>query len=202
MMMTQIKPSKEINEQNFGGILARLAKIESWNDFAKGILADHRMGRLLAQNRMLAAVAMLDKLDAKAADRAKADAANQVDLSPIREMFEAAVGSGLKRPAYRALGLKISLAPATGVNAGALYVVTEENDTYQGKIVGTTFKAVPAFGSDTVYKRLLQIAQNPLEIAIEYGRETGRCACCGKELTNAESIELGIGPICRQKWGF
>ena len=34
-------------------------------------------------------------------------AANQVDLSPIREMFEAAVGSGLKRPAYRALGLKI-----------------------------------------------------------------------------------------------
>lgn len=36
-----------------------------------------------------------------------------------------------------------------------------------------------------------------LDQAAEYGRRTGVCACCGRDLTNKESIELGIGPICR-----
>ena len=28
---------------------------------------------------------------------------------------------------------------------------------------------------------------------------TGRCFCCGKKLTDPESINLGIGPICRSR---
>lgn len=27
----------------------------------------------------------------------------------------------------------------------------------------------------------------------------GKCCCCGRALTDPESIELGIGPICREK---
>lgn len=177
-------------------IAARLRPVSRWNDFAREILADLDRGRLVNANRMLAAERMMDKLDASRVED------KPVDLSPIRAMFEAAVASGLKRPSYRALGLKITLAPATGVNAGALYVVTENHDTYQGKIVGNVFKTIPSFGDKTVYDRLLQIAKNPLQIAIEYGRETGRCACCGKELTNTESIELGIGPVCKKRWSL
>ncbi len=30
-------------------------------------------------------------------------------------------------------------------------------------------------------------------------RHEGRCCCCGKPLTDPESILLGIGPICREK---
>ena len=26
----------------------------------------------------------------------------------------------------------------------------------------------------------------------------GRCACCGKKLTDEESVRLGIGPTCRR----
>ena len=38
--------------------------------------------------------------------------------------------------------------------------------------------------------------------AIEYGRATGTCSCCGRTLTNRLSIELGIGPICRGNFGW
>ena len=29
-----------------------------------------------------------------------------------------------------------------------------------------------------------------------------RCICCGRALRDASSVEYGIGPICRQKYGF
>lgn len=35
-----------------------------------------------------------------------------------------------------------------------------------------------------------------------HGLATGSCGCCGIELTNPESIALGIGPICAEKLGF
>jgi hypothetical protein len=30
----------------------------------------------------------------------------------------------------------------------------------------------------------------------------GSCAKCGRPLTDAKSIELGIGPKCRSYWAF
>lgn len=38
-----------------------------------------------------------------------------------------------------------------------------------------------------------------VEEAAEYGHRTGNCLCCGRELTVAESIERGIGPVCLAK---
>ena len=35
--------------------------------------------------------------------------------------------------------------------------------------------------------------------AQEFGKRTGTCVCCGRELTNEESRNLGIGPVCREK---
>jgi hypothetical protein len=49
---------------------------------------------------------------------------------------------------------------------------------------------------------LIAIAADPRGAAIDYGRETGICACCGRTLTNKESIDLGIGPICLDRWGL
>lgn len=40
-----------------------------------------------------------------------------------------------------------------------------------------------------------------LEEAMEFGKATGQCCVCARTLTNPESIELGIGPICRQGFG-
>ncbi len=135
---------------------------------------------------------------ARAATEAKS---GEADLSRIREMFDAATSSGFKKPVYRAEGLKITLAPATGRNAGALYVVEIEDDAYQGKVEGVTFKAVREAKGDTL-SRLQTIARNPMEAAVRYGRQTGRCSCCGRELTNQVSIDAGIGPICAQRFGL
>jgi len=33
-------------------------------------------------------------------------------------------------------------------------------------------------------------------------KEFGICCCCGATLTDPNSIEAGIGPICAGKWGF
>lgn len=55
---------------------------------------------------------------------------------------------------------------------------------------------------DSVKETLVAAAADPLTAAIRYGKETGFCSCCGRELTNKESIRLGIGPICREKFGL
>jgi hypothetical protein len=49
---------------------------------------------------------------------------------------------------------------------------------------------------------VVSAAANPLEAARLHGQRTGSCSCCGRELTNAESIALGIGPICRERFGW
>ncbi len=39
-----------------------------------------------------------------------------------------------------------------------------------------------------------------IDKAKDFGHRTGRCACCGRTLTNPDSIELGIGPICASRY--
>ena len=55
---------------------------------------------------------------------------------------------------------------------------------------------------DPTRERVVAVASDPHAAAKAYGARTGECSCCGRELTNAESIELGIGPICRDKFGW
>jgi uncharacterized protein YhfF len=172
-------------------------------EFAASLHASLLRWGTLTQNQINAWYRGWEKLQAaKAARAAEANSkGGSVNLDRIREMFDAAVASGYKKPCYRAEGLKISLASMTGRNAGALYVVEIEDDAYQGKIVETTFKAVREARADTL-SRLQVIAADPAAAAVAYGRKTGTCSCCGRELTNHASIEAGIGPICAQKWGF
>lgn len=183
MLLTDAR-NKEITD--------RLRSVASWNSFARQILADYDRGGLINANQMTAAERMMNKLEENSV---------KVDLSRIREMFEVAVSNGHQKPIYRAEGLKISLAPATGRNAGALYVVVIDDDAYQGKVEGVTFKAVREAAASTV-DALQRIAANPMEAAVRYGQKTGKCSCCGRKLTNKVSIEMGIGPICAETWGL
>lgn len=177
--------------------------VASRTDFTASLYASLLKWGTLTQNQINAWYRGWEKLQAmKAAKAAEATAkSGSVDLDRIREMFDAAVASGYKKPCYRAEGLKITLASATGRNAGCLYVVEIDDDAYQGKIDGVTFKAVREARADTL-ARLQTIAADPAAAAVAYGRRTGTCSCCGRELTNHASIEAGIGPICASKWGF
>jgi hypothetical protein len=142
---------------------------------------------------------MIDRDAERAQERERSAVA--VDFGGIRATFDNALGSGLQRPKLRAAGLVISLAGANSSNAGCLYVKTTCGD-YLGKITPEgKFYGVKTC-TDAHRESLQQVSDDPLAAAVAYGRETGECSCCGRELTNAESIELGIGPICRDKWGM
>jgi hypothetical protein len=162
-------------------------------------LLRHRESQLAACTRAVA------KLEARKAERTQTVVdAPVIDMTKIEAAFSAAYSSGLKSPKLRIGGLVISPAKATSANAGALYVKSSggyDNSTYFGKIVGGKF--LKSRECDAATEQLiLTTAADPLAAAMAHGKQTGICSCCGAELTNKLSIELGIGPICRGKWGF
>lgn len=190
-------------------VIAVIEGASSWSEFAAS-LANEARSRPWTDRQLVAARSMAAKLaakaEAKAAEKVAAKAAAPVvDLSAIEAMFATALENGYKKPMYRANGLRIK--PG---KAGALYVMTEdrmeyghygEQPGYEGKIAEGKFQAVRAC-EPTTLPRLLAIAADPKGEAIRYGQRTGRCSCCGRELTKHTSIEAGIGPICAEKWGL
>lgn len=202
----RVSNAREAFEAEYPDIMPSLSKMTDWNDFARSLVDQIRSKGALTDNQVAAAKRMIAKV---AATRAKQTAerverteiAPVVDLAAIRQMFAKAIEGGLRRPTYRAEGLVISRAPDNGRNAGCLYVKTGNGD-YQGKITeANKFLALREAATETA-PALLVIAENPLEAAVRYGRMTGSCSCCGRELTNKASVEAGIGPICARKYGF
>jgi hypothetical protein len=140
-------------------------------------------------------------------DRAKREAAAPVvDLTAIDKLFQTATNNKIKKPIFRADGITISRAPASGKNAGALYVTaTDENaygeKTYYGKLQNGKFYGTRA-ATKEIEDALMAIAADPLAESLKYSRRTGRCGCCGHVLVNPVSILAGIGPICAENFGL
>lgn len=132
---------------------------------------------------------------------AAATNAPAVDVSLIEKAFASAQANGIKRPRMMLDGIKFSLAPAHGRNAGALYVVRKSDDQYLGKIMGGRFLKVRECTAEQEAE-IVRIASNPHAEAVAYGKRTGVCCICGRELTNHASIYAGIGPICADKYGW
>lgn len=181
------------------------AKQESF-DFARSMY-DALMQYGSLTERQHATVTRLRLADAERAAARKAEAAAReanaptVDVALIEKAFAAAQANGIKRPRMVLDGIKFSLAPAHGRNAGALYVVRRSDDQYLGKIMGGRFSRVRECTVEQEAE-IVRIASNPHAEAIAYGQRTGVCCICGRELTNHASIDAGIGPICAEKYGW
>lgn len=130
---------------------------------------------------------------------ARAASAPEVTVAKIEEAFAEAKANGIKAPKLRLDTFRFSPAPAHSKNAGAIYV--KEGDDYLGKIVGGRFLRVRTCEEVTA-ERVVAAASDPKAAAVAYGARTGSCSCCGRELTNQASIDLGIGPICAGKYGW
>jgi hypothetical protein len=124
-----------------------------------------------------------------------------IDVSAISTAFTAAHENGIKTPKLRLSDFIFSRAPDHGRNSGAIYVKNKISGEYLGKVSKNQFHPVSAC-DDTTRDRIIEAAANPAESAKAYGMRTGTCSCCGRELTNGLSIDLGIGPICRDKYGW
>lgn len=131
---------------------------------------------------------------------AREEGAATLTLDKIRAGFDSA-SKHLKRPKLRIADIEFSLAPASGRNAGCIYV-KRADDTYLGKITPEdkfiTSRDCTATDSATVAR----VAADPAAAATAHGHEYGQCSCCGRELTNPESVARGIGPICAERWGW
>ena len=182
-----------------------------WNGFCASLMQQHSQPKAWSDKQITVAMQMREKTEASRKERAerqaaaKAEATPEVSLSRIHGMF-AIASSDLKKPLYRAEGLRIK--PAR--QAGVLYVLDEERTElgnfgeqpmYLGKIVEGKF--LPGRNANAGTRTALErIAADPKGAAITYGRLTGRCSCCGRLLTKHASVEAGIGPICATRWGF
>lgn len=47
---------------------------------------------------------------------------------------------------------------------------------------------------------LKHLSEEPEQTLVHLGQLMGHCCCCGKALSDPKSVELGIGPVCKQKF--
>ena len=140
----------------------------------------------------------------------------------IAELTTGTARRGLTRTAasalidtLRALPVVAVAAPSADLIAGR-YAVQIDGDLVfakvdtptEGRWAGRTF--VSRIVSDNEYRmpRSLEsrvraaILADPAAASVRYGAEIGACGVCGRTLTNAESRQTGIGPVCRDRMGW
>lgn len=177
---------------------------EASNDFARSLLTRLREGAELTPKQ----AAALDRAVAGHQARAEAPAPDtkpegvKVDVAPMVASLNAAHESGLKRPRLLTARFVFSRAPDKGRNPGAIYVTANSTaDAYLGKIIDGQF--LPGRDCDDAQRdAIVAVCADPMGAAKLYGQETGRCSCCGRELTDADSIAASIGPVCAERYGF
>ncbi len=201
-MQSALERDQDRFENDNPGMIEALRSMIYWNEFAASLVGQFDRKGWLSDRQIGAANSMIAKVAAKQAEKISSTEtkSGEVNISKIRALFDTALSNGLKRPKFHAGDVKISLAGPYSRNPGALYV-TRDPDVYQGKIVDVTFSASRDCAGDTL-EALRALCENPSEYARMTGKATGRCCCCGRELTDPKSIEDGIGPICATKWGL
>ena len=138
------------------------------------------------------------------AESEAADDNSEPQFARLFDTFKAAKSRGLKRLTMRFSGVIVK----PSKDLGSLWVLSatekvEGDYGLQPKYLGkVTPQRLDSRLADNIKAVLLEAAADPLTAAVRYGRETGACSCCGRDLTNAQSIAAGIGPICREKFGL
>lgn len=56
--------------------------------------------------------------------------------------------------------------------------------------------------TDSVRKVLKALARDPARTAAAYGKRTGNCCFCRRDLEDYRSVSVGYGPVCAEKWGL
>lgn len=189
------------------------AKDGQWAQFPRDMLANIRQwGRLTEKQEAAVRKGMARKAewaDKNAKESAKRDARTadaKLDLSGLLNAFASAVESGLKAPKLHVGNLRITRAKDTSRNPGYLYITTNADNyddrVYLGKISpeGEFFAGRDC--TDEIFNDVKQLSGDVLKAAQAHGALTGNCSMCNRLLTNELSVELGIGPICRAKWGL
>lgn len=70
-----------------------------------------------------------------------------------------------------------------------------------GRVVGNQISLWKKLRGEKLFETYAKMVSSPEKYpSLDYMLE-GRCRICNRELTNPESIESGIGPVCRKNHG-
>lgn len=65
-----------------------------------------------------------------------------------------------------------------------------------------TYGTEPEYVKQDMVGLLTQLAKEPAKVAALYGKQTGHCCFCQKTLSDPQSLHVGYGPVCADKWGL
>lgn len=197
-----------------GWLITATTYVPFWmnNEVAQSLIEQFRKSKPWSEKQL----EMVMRWHSKAVERqAQKAEAKEREMTPcavsekfveLFGLFANAKAAQKAKPILRAEGLRISEAKESSRNAGCLYVTDAEGHwedrEYLGKITPAGEFVRSKACTDEQAAAVEAVALDPLEAALNYGRVTGSCSCCGRELTNHKSVEDGIGPICRDKWGL
>ena len=101
--------------------------------------------------------------------------------------------------------VRLTASPKHGKNPDHIYV--KLNGDYAGKITPAgKFQNVRTLNWQAL-KTLVNMLGDIEDIGLSayithYGKDSGICCCCGRELTDPQSVSAGIGPVCAQRWNI
>ena len=131
-------------------------------------------------------------------------------FSGIVELFNRAKAAGLANPKIRLEtegGVKVVLRMAGSSSKYAGQITVTDNKAYEARTyfgrIDTAGQYFPsAKACDDVTKLLKDMSANPAKMAALYGFKTSNCCFCGLHLKTSESVTMGYGPICAEKFGM
>jgi len=123
----------------------------------------------------------------------------RLESERLEAIIQAAKDNGIEAPRL-ALGHFLFMA-AKPASRNPEHIYIKHDGEYLGKLKDGVLTLGPPMAEELLAE-LRELIVDPGESAKAYGLRTGKCSCCGRTLTNHESIDLGIGPICRAKYGI
>lgn len=174
--------------------------------FALQMDGDVRRWGSLTERQLAAVLKWIDAAERRAMaqfqQEERAEPVHMVNLEAVEQAFARAKGQGIKWPKLTLEGFSLAPAGENSRNAGAIYVTEgARGGAYLGKVLGGRFLPVREC-TDDIKARVLEAMADPLASAVAYGKKFGRCAVCARELSDPESIERGIGPVCAERMGW
>lgn len=120
-------------------------------------------------------------------------------------MMQSAFEAGIEFPKIRFDGLVLSRSGPRSKNPGVIFVMTDGSffdRSTLGKITPDGLWHRVDRCTDEQEARVRALATDPGEVLAAYGRRTGVCSFCRRELSTKASLAVGYGPICADRFGL
>ena len=170
--------------------LAAWLRKQTWSDFAQSLAGFHADRGYLTPKQVASATSMRTKVEARQDERdTNKGATSDIDLSELPSGYYAVPGGDTRLKVRVNHVTKGKWDGFTFVDDGAEYGSQQKygmqrpDGKYKGKIED----------------QLRTIVADPQAAGRAYAAITTRCYRCNLKLEDETSVELGIGPICRNK---